>query len=100
MSTELYYSEKIKYSFASALPLEEVFDPTGAGDILAGGLAGYIAASRHISRPIKKRTYSWSQPCFVLRSETETERMENLKSEEAKKRLQSFKDLNSLYCRT
>ena len=41
--------QKDKVFFAPALPLEEVFDPTGAGDTFAGGLAGYIAASRHIS---------------------------------------------------
>jgi len=29
--------------FAPALPLAEVFDPTGAGDTFAGGFAGYIA---------------------------------------------------------
>ncbi|CAN0602567.1 unnamed protein product, partial [Ectocarpus sp. 12 AP-2014] len=31
--------------FAPALPLEEVFDPTGAGDTFAGGFSGYLAAS-------------------------------------------------------
>ena len=35
--------------FAPALPLEEVFDPTGAGDTFAGGFAGYIAQSENIS---------------------------------------------------
>ena len=35
--------------FAPALPLEEVFDPTGAGDTFAGGFAGFLAASKNIS---------------------------------------------------
>ncbi len=35
--------------FAPALPLEEVFDPTGAGDTFAGGFIGYIAQTRDIS---------------------------------------------------
>ncbi len=35
--------------FAPALPLEEVFDPTGAGDTFAGGFAGYITQSKNIS---------------------------------------------------
>ncbi len=35
--------------FAPALPLEEVFDPTGAGDTFAGGFAGYITQSESIS---------------------------------------------------
>jgi sugar/nucleoside kinase (ribokinase family) len=35
--------------FAPALPLEEVFDPTGAGDTFAGGFMGYLAKTRDIS---------------------------------------------------
>jgi sugar/nucleoside kinase (ribokinase family) len=35
--------------FAPALPLEEVFDPTGAGDSFAGGFIGYLAKTRDIS---------------------------------------------------
>jgi sugar/nucleoside kinase (ribokinase family) len=32
--------------FAPALPLEEVFDPTGAGDTFAGGFMGYLAKQK------------------------------------------------------
>jgi sugar/nucleoside kinase (ribokinase family) len=35
--------------FAPALPLEDVFDPTGAGDTFAGGFIGHIARSKDIS---------------------------------------------------
>ncbi|MEM7380529.1 MAG: PfkB family carbohydrate kinase, partial [Bacteroidota bacterium] len=35
--------------FAPALPLEEVFDPTGAGDTFAGGFVGYLTESQNIS---------------------------------------------------
>lgn len=35
--------------FAPALPLEDVFDPTGAGDTFAGGFIGHLAATRDIS---------------------------------------------------
>ena len=35
--------------FAPALPLEEVFDPTGAGDTFAGGFAGFITQSENVS---------------------------------------------------
>ena len=35
--------------FAPALPLEEVFDPTGAGDTFAGGFAGYLTKTKDIS---------------------------------------------------
>ena len=41
--------------FAPALPLEEVFDPTGAGDTFAGGFIGYIAKTNDISFENMKR---------------------------------------------
>jgi sugar/nucleoside kinase (ribokinase family) len=41
--------------FAPALPLEEVFDPTGAGDTFAGGFMGYLAATDDISFENMKR---------------------------------------------
>jgi sugar/nucleoside kinase (ribokinase family) len=43
----LFHGDKV--FFAPALPLEEVFDPTGAGDTFAGGFIGYIASTRNIS---------------------------------------------------
>jgi sugar/nucleoside kinase (ribokinase family) len=44
-----------KVFFAPALPLEVVFDPTGAGDTFAGGFIGYLAASDDISFENMKR---------------------------------------------
>lgn len=44
-----------KCLFAPALPLEEVFDPTGAGDTFAGGFMGYLAATDDISFENMKR---------------------------------------------
>jgi sugar/nucleoside kinase (ribokinase family) len=41
--------------FAPALPLEEVFDPTGAGDSFAGGFIGYLAKTNDISFENMKR---------------------------------------------
>jgi len=41
--------------FAPALPLEEVFDPTGAGDCFAGGFIGYLAKTNDISFENMKR---------------------------------------------
>lgn len=41
--------------FAPALPLEEVFDPTGAGDTFAGGFIGYLAKTKDISFENMKR---------------------------------------------
>ncbi|HET7116550.1 MAG TPA: PfkB family carbohydrate kinase [Hanamia sp.] len=40
---------KNKVFFAPALPLDEVFDPTGAGDAFAGGFIGHIAHTKNIS---------------------------------------------------
>ncbi len=49
----LFHGEKI--FFAPALPLEEVFDPTGAGDTFAGGFMGYLASTGDISFENMKR---------------------------------------------
>lgn len=49
----LFHGESI--FFAPALPLEEVFDPTGAGDTFAGGFIGYLAATDDISFENMKR---------------------------------------------
>ena len=43
----LFYDDKV--FFAPALPLEDVFDPTGAGDTFAGGFIGHIAKTKDIS---------------------------------------------------
>jgi sugar/nucleoside kinase (ribokinase family) len=43
----LFHDDKV--FFAPALPLEDVFDPTGAGDTFAGGFIGYIAQTKDIS---------------------------------------------------
>lgn len=43
----LFHEDKV--FFAPALPIEEVFDPTGAGDTFAGGFIGHIARSRDIT---------------------------------------------------
>src|SRR5207245_11159158 len=40
---------------APALPIEEVKDPTGAGDSFAGGFRGYIASQRQLTREVLKR---------------------------------------------
>ncbi len=43
----LFHKNEVFY--APALPLEDVFDPTGAGDTFAGGFIGYIAKTKDIS---------------------------------------------------
>ena len=80
--------------FAPALPLEEVFDPTGAGDTFAGGFAGYIAKTGDTSFENMKNAiiYGSTLASFCV-EKFGTERMENLSSEEVHKRLQQFKNL-------
>ncbi|HLT53527.1 MAG TPA: PfkB family carbohydrate kinase [Flavobacteriaceae bacterium] len=80
--------------FAPALPLEEVFDPTGAGDTFAGGFAGYIAKSGDTSfENIKNAVIYGSTLASFCVEKFGTDRMESLTHKEVYKRLQQFKDL-------
>ena len=80
--------------FAPALPLAEVFDPTGAGDTFAGGFTGYIAKTEDISFENMKNAviYGSNLASFCV-EKFGTERMQSLTKEEVHKRLQSFKEL-------
>jgi sugar/nucleoside kinase (ribokinase family) len=80
--------------FAPALPLEEVFDPTGAGDTFAGGFSGFIAQSENVSFDNMKNAiiYGSNLASFCV-EKFGTERMENLEKEEVLLRLQQFKAL-------
>ncbi|WP_378179942.1 PfkB family carbohydrate kinase [Aquimarina sp. SS2-1] len=80
--------------FAPALPLEEVFDPTGAGDTFAGGFAGYLTKTGDLSfENMKKAIIHASNLASFCVEKFGTERMENLKREEVQKRLQQFREL-------
>lgn len=80
--------------FAPALPLEEVFDPTGAGDTFAGGFIGYIAGTQDISFDNMKRAIiNGSNLASFCVEKFGTERMEDLTKVEITERLQQFKDL-------
>ncbi|UGU17623.1 PfkB family carbohydrate kinase [Sinomicrobium kalidii] len=80
--------------FAPALPLEEVFDPTGAGDTFAGGFSGYIAATEDISFENMKNAviYGSNLASFCV-EKFGTERMEKLTKREIQQRLLQFKEL-------
>jgi len=80
--------------FAPALPLEEVFDPTGAGDSFAGGFIGYIAETRDISFDNLKRAVIFGSAMASFSVEKfGTERIQNLSQEEVDDRVQQFIDL-------
>ena len=89
----LLFHEK-KIFFAPALPLEEVFDPTGAGDTFAGGFTGYIAQSENLSfKNMKNAIIYGSNLASFCVEEFGTQRMERLQKEEVTERLQQFKML-------
>jgi sugar/nucleoside kinase (ribokinase family) len=80
--------------FAPALPLEEVFDPTGAGDTFAGGFSGYIAQTEDVSfENMKNAIIHGSNLASFCVEKFGTERMVNLNKDEVYARLQQFKSL-------
>jgi sugar/nucleoside kinase (ribokinase family) len=80
--------------FAPALPLEEVFDPTGAGDTFAGGFAGYLAATENTSfNNIKNAVIHGSNLASFCVERFGTQRMKDLDKDEVNKRLHQFKAL-------
>ena len=80
--------------FAPALPLEEVFDPTGAGDTFAGGFIGYLASTKDISFENMKNALIYGSNLASFSVEKfGTRRMEYLTSKEIQKRLRRFKEL-------
>ncbi len=82
--------------FAPALPLEDVFDPTGAGDTFAGGFIGYLAQTRDISFENMKRgiIYGSAMASFCV-EKFGIERLVELKQEEIDERVQQFVSLVS-----
>lgn len=83
-----------KAFFAPALPLEEVFDPTGAGDTFAGGFIGHLASTKDISfENMKRAVISGSNLASFCVEKFGTERMMDLTHEEMKSRLVEFKKL-------
>jgi sugar/nucleoside kinase (ribokinase family) len=80
--------------FAPALPLEDVFDPTGAGDTFAGGFAGFITQSENISfENMKTAIIQGSNLASFCVEKFGTERMLTLRKDEVMTRLKQFKSL-------
>ncbi|GGG29691.1 PfkB family carbohydrate kinase [Christiangramia forsetii] len=88
----LFHKDQI--FFAPALPLEEVFDPTGAGDTFAGGFIGYLARTGDISFENMKSAiiYGSNLASFCV-EKFGTERMQSLTGEQVDKRLDKFRKL-------
>jgi sugar/nucleoside kinase (ribokinase family) len=82
---------------APALPIEEVKDPTGAGDSFAGGFMGYLASQKELSREVLKRAlfYGGVMGSFAVEL-FGTERLQSLTREEIEARFQIFRELTHL----
>lgn len=82
--------------FAPALPLEEVFDPTGAGDTFAGGFIGYMARTGTVTFDNMKGAviYGSAMASFCV-EKFGTEKLEELTSEELEKRVDEFIQLTN-----
>lgn len=80
-----------KVFFAPALPLEDVFDPTGAGDTFAGGFMGYIAATDDITFDNMKRAIiAGSALASFCVEKFGTERLTELTKEMIDARIEQF----------
>ena len=88
----LFHDKRI--FFAPALPLEDIFDPTGAGDTFAGGFTGYLADTENISFDnLKNAVIHGANLASFSVERFGTERLLELKPLEIEARLQEFKDL-------
>lgn len=80
--------------FAPALPLEDVYDPTGAGDSFAGGFIGYLAKTKDISFENMKRAIIFGSAMASFTVEKfGTERLIDLSQNNIDERVQEFVDL-------
>jgi sugar/nucleoside kinase (ribokinase family) len=88
----LFHGERV--FFAPALPLEEVFDPTGAGDTFAGGFIGHIAKTRDISFDnMKTAIIVGSAMASYCVEKFGPERLKEITKEEIDNRIQEFVQL-------
>jgi sugar/nucleoside kinase (ribokinase family) len=93
----LLFGEDGETFFCPALPLEEVFDPTGAGDTFAGGFIGYLAQQdRTDFGAIKKAVVYGSAMASYCVEKFGTERLQSLDEAQLNERLNQFDRLMSL----
>ena len=82
---------------APTLPIDEVKDPTGAGDSFAGGFMGYLASQKELNREVLKRAlfYGGVMGSFAV-ERFGTERLQSLTRDEIDERFQIFRELTRL----
>jgi len=89
----LLFHEK-QIFFAPALPLEDVFDPTGAGDTFAGGFIGHLAQTKDLSfENMKTAIIVGSAMASFVVEKFGTERLTEITNEDVMNRLNQFVDL-------
>lgn len=88
----LFVNDQIFY--APALPLSQVYDPTGAGDTFAGGFMGYLARTDNVSFDNMKRAviHGSAMASFCV-EEFSIKRLKNLRDDEVNSRVKKFKQL-------
>jgi sugar/nucleoside kinase (ribokinase family) len=90
----LFYKNEV--FFAPALPLEEVFDPTGAGDTFAGGFVGYLAKTNDISfKNMKTAIIVGSAMASYCVEKFGPERLKEITKDDIDRRIQEFVNLVS-----
>ena len=90
----LLFDKEENCFFAPALPLEEVFDPTGAGDTFAGGLIGYLAKTKDLSFENMKRAIIYGSALASLTvAKFGTDNIAYLSQEVINARIEDFKSL-------
>ncbi len=86
--------DKENIFFAPALPLKEVFDPTGAGDTFAGGFCGYLTKTNDFTfNNMKNAIIAGSALASFTVEKFGTERIQNLDKNEFYDRIQDFINL-------
>lgn len=90
----LFYKNKV--FFAPAFPLEDVFDPTGAGDTFAGGFIGYLAKTNSVSfENMKKAIIVGSAMASFCVEKFGNSRLKEITKSDLNKRIKLFKELTN-----
>ena len=86
----MLFNEKEVF-FAPALPLEEVFDPTGAGDSFAGGFIGYLEKTKDISfNNMKRAVVNGSAMASICVEKFGTQKLAEIAQEDVDLRINEF----------
>jgi sugar/nucleoside kinase (ribokinase family) len=93
----IFFPDGVHPFRAPALPIEEVQDPTGAGDSFAGGFMGYIASQGKLDRPVltKAMFYGSVMGSFAV-ERFGTERLQQLSLDDIHRRFELFRNLTHL----